>query len=112
MRCPLQWHDRPVALQTGADLRHRTMVIGDAAAFNRDDTSAQQFRAVTYGSRCAYEIVERTTNGPTSRHIKAPGPTDFITAMARTVEPEWRARVCEGAEQARSSYTHLFAGHH
>ncbi|MDQ3692777.1 MAG: hypothetical protein M3464_04020 [Chloroflexota bacterium] len=78
---------------TEADLRHRTLVIGEASALERDGIGASLLRSVAWEGSVAYETVEKTSEGLKARRIEKPGPTGFVTTTTGRVEPELGTRV-------------------
>ena len=84
-----------VLAYTDADLRHKTLIIGEAAALHRDGVGASLLRAIAWEGRLVYETVEKTANGLKPRRIEKPGPTGFITTTTGTIEAELATRVLE-----------------
>lgn len=78
---------------TDADLRHRTLIVQEAAALERDGVGAALLRSVAWEGSVAYETVEKTAQGLKARRIEKPGPTGFVTTTTGRVEPELETRV-------------------
>jgi len=82
-----------VLVYTDADLRHRVLVISEAAALHREGVGASLLRSVAWEGRIAYETVEKTNDGLKARRLDKPGPTGFITTTTAAIEPELETRV-------------------
>ena len=78
---------------TDADLRHTTLIIGEASALQRDGIGASLLRNIAWEGQLVYETVEKTGEGMRPRRIEKPGPTGFITTTTGRVEPELETRV-------------------
>ena len=78
---------------TDADLRHRTLIIGEAAALHRDGIGASLLRSLAWEGHIVYETVESTPEGLKPRRIEKPGPTGFVTTTTKSVEAELETRV-------------------
>lgn len=78
---------------TDANLRHRTLIIGEAAALQRDGIGASLLRSLAWEGHIVYETVESTPEGLKPRRIEKEGPTGFVTTTTKHVEPELETRV-------------------
>ncbi len=78
---------------TDADLRHRILIVQEAAALHRDGVGAALLRSVAWEGNVAYEFVEKIAEGLKARRLEKPGPTGFITTTTGRVEPELQTRV-------------------
>jgi hypothetical protein len=78
---------------TDADLTHRTLVISEAAAIQRDGIAAAMLRSIAWEGRLVYETVESTPEGMQPRRIEKPGPTGFVTTSVKGVEAELETRL-------------------
>ena len=78
---------------TDADLRHRTLIIGEAAALHHDGIGASLLRSLAWEGHIVYETVESTPEGLKPRRIEKEGPTGFVTTTTKSVEAELETRV-------------------
>jgi hypothetical protein len=78
---------------TDADLRHRTLIVGEAAALHHDGIGASLLRALAWEGHIVYETVESTPEGLQPRRIEKEGPTGFVTTTTKSVEAELETRV-------------------
>jgi hypothetical protein len=78
---------------TDADLTHRTLVISEAAAIQRDGIGAAILRSIAWEGRLVYEVVESTPEGMQPRRIEKPGPTGLVTTSVRGIEAELETRL-------------------
>ncbi len=78
---------------TDADLRHRTLIIGEASALQRDGIGASLLRNIAWDGKLVYETVEKIDGKMQSRRFEKPGPTGFITTTTGRVEAELETRV-------------------
>jgi hypothetical protein len=74
------------------DLRHRHVVVGEAAGLHRDGVGATVMRAIAWEGRLAYLTVEKTRDGLRPRRIDRPGPTGVISTTVKALEPELATR--------------------
>jgi hypothetical protein len=74
------------------DLRHRHVIVGEAAGLHRDGVGATVMRAIAWEGRLAYLTVEKTRDGLRPRRIDRPGPTGVITTTVKALEPELTTR--------------------
>jgi hypothetical protein len=77
---------------TDADLRHRTLIVGEAA-LHRDGIGASLLRSLAWEGHIVYETVESTPEGLKPRRIEKEGPTGFVTTTTKSVEAELETRV-------------------
>jgi hypothetical protein len=76
-----------------ADLRHRFLVIYEAAGF-AGDFGSYLMRSLLSEGRLAYEVVEKTPEGLRSRRIERSGPTGLlVTTTAVKLHPENETRL-------------------
>jgi len=78
---------------TDADLTHRVLIVGEAAALHRDGIGAALLRSIAWEGNLVYETVEKTGQGLKPRRIEKPGPTGFVTTTTGRVEAELETRV-------------------
>jgi hypothetical protein len=78
---------------TDADLRHRTLIIGEASALHHDGIGASLLRSLAWEGHIIYETVESTPAGLKPRRIEREGPTGFVTTTTKHVEAELETRV-------------------
>ncbi len=77
---------------TDADLRHRVLVIGEAAGLHHDGVGATVMRSIAWEGRFVYDTVEKTRDGLRSVRIDKPGPTGVITTTVKPLEAELATR--------------------
>ncbi len=82
-----------VLVYTDADLRHRTLIVAEAAALHRDGIGAALLRSIAWEGSVVYETVEKTPDGLQPRRIEKEGPTGFVTTTTKSVEAELETRV-------------------
>jgi hypothetical protein len=80
-------------IYTDADLRHRTLIVGEASVLHRDGIGASFLRSIAWEGHAVYITVEKTSDGLRPLRIEKPGPTGFITTSTRGVEAELETRV-------------------
>jgi hypothetical protein len=78
---------------TDANLRHRMLIVGEAAALHHDGIGASLLRALAWEGHIVYETVESTPEGLKPRRIEKEGPTGFVTTTTKSVEAELETRV-------------------
>jgi hypothetical protein len=90
---PLNGMSERVLVYTDADLRHRTLIVGEASALQRDGIGASLLRSLAWEGDVVYETVDSTSEGLKPRRIEKPGPTGFVTTTTKGVEAELETRV-------------------
>jgi hypothetical protein len=78
---------------TEADLRHRFVVVNEAAGLHRDGVGGTIIRALAWEGRLIYQTVDKTNKGLRSRLIDKPGPTGLITTTTKLLDPELATRM-------------------
>jgi hypothetical protein len=78
---------------TDADLTHRTLIISEATAIQRDGIGAAILRSIAWEGRLIYEVVESTPEGMQPRRIEKPGPTGLVTTSVKGIEAELETRL-------------------
>ena len=76
-----------------ADLRHRHLIVNEAAALQREGVGAAIMRAVAWGGQVRYATVDKSGGELRSRSIDLEGPTGLITTTTKRVESELETRL-------------------
>ncbi len=99
-------------IYTDADLRHRYLVVAEAAGLHRDGIGATIIRELAWGARgVTYDTVEKVDGEMVARRIEKPGPTGLITTTTRTLDPEVSTRLLQICYRRHAGPNACRAGH-
>ncbi len=75
------------------DLKHRYLIVTEAAGLHYDGIGAMLMRALTWGGDLRYSTVVKTNAGPQAVEIHREGPTGLITTTTKKIEAELETRL-------------------
>ncbi len=78
---------------TEADLRHRFVIVNEAAGLHRDGVGGTIVRALAWDGRLIYETVDKTNKGLRPRRIEKLGPCGLITTTTKLLDAELATRM-------------------
>jgi hypothetical protein len=88
----MRWSERALAY-TDADLKHRFLVLYEAAGMT-GDMASYLVRSLLSEGRLIYAVVEKTSEGLRPRRIEKEGPTGLlVTTTAVRLHPENETRL-------------------
>lgn len=81
-------------LYLDADLKHKVLIVNEAAGLHRDGIGAAIMRSVAWEGHVVYPTVEKTRDGQlVSRTLRLEGPTALVTTTTKGLEPELETRL-------------------